>query len=71
MTFPDRLRQLREESGLSQRQLADRAGLSLTIIRFYEYGKSGPPGYSLFHLADALHVSMDYLYGRTDRRDVD
>ncbi|MVB11166.1 helix-turn-helix protein [Caprobacter fermentans] len=71
MTFPDRLKSLRVERGLSQGQLAKEVGVSKNLICGYESGRHDPTSFNLCCLADALHVSMDYLYGRTDRRDVD
>lgn len=68
MTFPERLKSLREERSLSQRQLAEIAGVNMASINLYEHGKTDPRAFNLCCLADALKVSTDYLLGRTDIR---
>jgi transcriptional regulator with XRE-family HTH domain len=62
----ERLRILREQKGLSQRELARLCGLSATQIYKYENNQSDPTSTSLTMMADQLDVSTDYLLGRTD-----
>ncbi len=62
----ERLCQLREQRGLSQRELARRCGFSEALIRKYEMGSSDPAGYFLRTLSEQLEVSTDYLLGVTD-----
>lgn len=59
MTFPEKLRHLREVAGLTQQQLAERAGVPLASVRNYEQGKRQPGWAGLFHLARALGVSSE------------
>ena len=59
--FAKRLRQLRQQRGLLQAQLAEKVGLHQNQIGRYERGTSHPSGEALKHLADALGVSTDYL----------
>jgi transcriptional regulator with XRE-family HTH domain len=59
MTFPERMKQLRAEAGLSQSGLAKASGLSLGVIHDYEQGKREPTMRSLFKLARALGVSAE------------
>jgi transcriptional regulator with XRE-family HTH domain len=61
---PDRLKALREAKGLSQEQLAKRAGLSHPVITKSENGKNLPRAEALDKLAQALDCTMDYLHGR-------
>src|SRR5579864_8476293 len=63
---PDRLRELRERHGLSQRELARRCGFSIALIGKYETGASDPSGHFIRLLAEQLEVSADYLLGMTD-----
>lgn len=70
MTFPDRLRQLRTESGLNKTQLAARTGINFYTVCAYERGERLPSVLPLCDLADYFHVTTDYLLGRTNRRDV-
>ena len=58
-----RLRQMREERGLTQRQLGELCGITLYQISRYETNKSDISGDSLEALARSLDVSADYLLG--------
>lgn len=61
-----RLKELREEKGLSQKQLAEKTGLSSSSIARWELGQSEPTVSSVSVLCDLFEVSADYLLGRTD-----
>ncbi len=62
----DRLRALRQQQGLSQRELARRCGLAMSMIAKYERGYNDPSVVALRSLAEELNVSADYLLGSTD-----
>ena len=62
LEFP-RLRDLREDSEKSQRELLH---LQLTVYRRYELGEREAPAWVLAQLADYYNVSTDYLFGRTN-----
>lgn len=62
--FPDRLRCAREYRGLTQGELADRAGLQPSAISHFETGARKPSFDNLRLLADTLDVTTDYLLGR-------
>lgn len=65
--FGKRLKQVREIRGLTQEDLAERAGLTAVLISHYETGvKPGASAITLVKLADALSVTIDYLLGRTN-----
>ncbi|MBP2072288.1 helix-turn-helix domain-containing protein [Thermoanaerobacterium butyriciformans] len=66
--FPERLRRLREEKGLLQRELAEKLNLSRVAITHYEQGKRFPEWGTLQKMADLFNVSVDYLLGRTEHR---
>jgi transcriptional regulator with XRE-family HTH domain len=57
----DRLREARDRRGWSQRELAERCGLSEVQVYRYENGKSDPSASHLRHIAEQLGVSADYL----------
>lgn len=59
-----RLKQLREERGYSQQQLADSLHLSRSTIEMYEHGKRDPNTETKEAIADFFNVNMDYLFGR-------
>lgn len=61
MEFPERLARMRKERGLTQQQLADRAGVHVVQIRRYEGDVSQPAVDVLKRLAIALSVSADTL----------
>lgn len=69
--FSRNLKQLREEAGLTQTQLADRIGVSRGSISFYENGDRIPDIEVLASIADEFHVSTDWLLGRTEARGTD
>ncbi|WP_417129052.1 helix-turn-helix domain-containing protein [Ruthenibacterium lactatiformans] len=69
MTFGERLRQLRTEKGLTQKQLAVETGTSERGIQNYEMGIRNPAFDALLSLADYFDVSLDYLCGRSDVRE--
>ena len=68
--FCERIKELRKERGLKQRELADLCGLKLRSYQDYEYGVSYPTVPGLLFLADYFNVSLDYLMGRTDCREI-
>ncbi|MDI3548173.1 MAG: hypothetical protein PWR10_1825 [Halanaerobiales bacterium] len=66
--FKDRLKKLRKEKGLYQKELAKIIGVSDGAIAMYETGKRTPDKEILDKLANYFDVSVDYLLGRTDER---
>ncbi len=67
----DKLRSLRTEKKLTQKQVADRIGLAISAVSSYESGYRYPSYETLIKLARIFHVSTDYLLGITDKRNVD
>ena len=61
-----RLKELREERRIYQRELAEILGMSFRGYQNYETGQSEPKLATLIVLADYYQVSIDYLVGRTD-----
>lgn len=61
-----RLREIRESRGLTQKDLADRVGMSDQQIYRYESDKTDATGEALTKLSKALEVSADYLLGLVD-----
>jgi len=60
-TYALKVKEAREISGLSQRELADIVGVSQRAITAYETGVSLPRGTTARKLARALKVSVEYL----------
>ena len=65
--FAERLRTLREGMKLSQSKIAEMVGTTQTSINRYEKEVGLPPHKTLLWYADYFDVSMDYIYGRTDK----
>jgi transcriptional regulator with XRE-family HTH domain len=61
--FSRRLKKLRTEMKLTQKQLAEQIGVQNSIISFYENGDRLPSPEIIIKLAAVLHVSTDYLMG--------
>lgn len=65
-----RLRQLRREKNLLQKDIADYLGITTSAYGFYEQSKREPDKYTLERLADFFGTTVDYLLGRTDSREI-
>ena len=63
-----RIRDLREDHDLTQKQIAQLPGMSQTGYSEYETGENDIPTAVLIKLADFYKTSTDYLLGRTDRK---
>ena len=61
--FGKRLKALRKKAGLTQQQLADKIWVSKAAISNYELYERTPSPEILIKLANAFHVSTDYLLG--------
>ena len=64
------LRKLRKEKGLSHIAVQMQTGIEQALISKYENGERVPPTETLMQLADFYGVSMDYIMGRTDRKEI-
>lgn len=61
--FGTRIKQLRQEMGMTQVELAEKLGLSKQILSLYEAGKRSPKIAQVQKFAEILNVSADYLLG--------
>lgn len=64
-----RLKDLRCQSGLTQKELAEKIGTRKESICTYEAGKVVPKIENLDYIADYFDVSVDWLMGRTDKKE--
>ena len=69
--FGKKLRQLRKEKNLTQKQLATLIGVKNSVISFYEVGDRFPSPEVIRKLAIALHVSTDYLLNVEKKESLD
>jgi transcriptional regulator with XRE-family HTH domain len=68
LSFGTRLRSLREEQGLYQKDLAFKLDLTQKTISNYENNERFPDQKTLSKIADLFNVSIDFLLDRTDIR---
>ena len=61
--FGNRLKKLRQQEGLSQQQLADRLGVTKSVVSYYELHERYPSPDVLIKLSSIFHVSTDFLLG--------
>ena len=66
-----KLRTLRTENNLTQKQVADRIGLAISAVSSYESGTRYPSYEALIKLSRIFHVSTNYLLGLTEKRSID
>lgn len=63
-----RIRELREDCDLKQRELAEILNCSQRVYSNYERGDLDIPTEMLIKLADYYDVSVDYILGRKDNK---
>lgn len=66
--FCERIKSLRNERRIYQREVAEYLGVTLRSYQSYESGQSEPNLERLSALADYFGVTTDYLLGRSDAR---
>ena len=64
-----RIRDLREDRDLTQKQVAQMLGMSQTGYSKYETGENDIPTAILIKLARFYDTSIDYLLGETECKD--
>ena len=63
-----RIRDLREDADLTQRQVGEAINVPQRTYAYYESGERMLPPHVLCALADFYGVSVDYLMERTDKK---
>ncbi len=58
------IKDLRQEAGITQAQLAKSINVSQSMIYFWESGTNEPTASNIIALADFFNVSTDFLLGR-------
>ena len=67
--YYQRLRDLREDHDLMQKEIASVLGIVQRVYSNYETGKREIPTRLLVILADYYNTSTDYILGQTDRKE--
>ena len=62
-----RVRDLREDSDKTQKQIAELLNMQLTVYQRYERGERELPLWAAIKLADYYNITLDYLVGRNDK----
>ena len=68
MNFSKRLKELRVEKAMTQKQLAEALSIGYRTIQDYEYGVIEPTVSVLVKLANFFGCSVDYLIGCSDKK---
>ena len=69
MELKDALKQIREERGLTKRELCEKTGISERAYLTYEFGEREPKIGVIQKLADFYGVSIDYILGRNAKEE--
>ncbi len=69
MDFGERIRLLRHERKLTQKQVAEELNIGYRAYQCYELKQRYPDFRGLIAIADYFDVSLDYLVGRSDVRE--
>ncbi len=70
LIFSIRLRHERERLGLMQKEMAQKLDIPPNTYNGYETGKRSPNLEVAKHISDTLDISVDYLLGRTNERNL-
>ena len=69
--FGKKLKELRLQAGLTQKQLADRIGVTKSVVSYYELQERQPSPDMLVKLAGVFHVTTDFLLGIDNQKMLD
>lgn len=68
MEFKERIKLLRRDAGMTQREVAEKIGVTYRTYQNYEAGASVPSGNVLTKLAKVFGISMDMLADKGDTK---
>lgn len=69
--FGKKLKELRLQAGLTQKQLADRIGVTKSVVSYYELQERQPSPDMLVKLAGVFRVTTDFLLGIDNQKMLD
>ena len=69
--FSDRLKKLRDENNVSQFDLSNYLGISQQALSKWENEKTEPDNESLVKIANYFNVSIDYLLGNSESKQIE
>lgn len=68
LIFATRLKQLREDMGLTQKEFAEKVGFTQATLSAYENNPKNPSLSIMINIAIKCNVSLDWLCGLSDRK---
>ena len=69
--FGEGLKKLRVQERMTQQQLANRLGVTKSVVSYYELQERYPSPEILVKLASVFHVTTDYLLGIDTRETIE
>lgn len=66
--YNERIKDLREDHDMTQKELAKIIGVSDVTLQSYEYGNTEPKIKTLIEIAKYYNTSIDYIAGLTNER---
>lgn len=69
--FGSVIKKLRLDEGMTQQQLADRLGVTKSVVSYYELHERYPSPDVLIRLARIFHVTTDYLLGLEHKESIE
>lgn len=69
--FGSNLKELRLKYKMTQKELADKIGVTKSIISYYELQERSPSPEVLIKLSGIFHVTTDYLLGIEQKHSID
>ncbi len=70
MDFHEKIFALRKAHGVTQAEAAEAVGVAVRQYQRFEKGEQKPGFDNLLKIADYYQVSVDWLMGRTDQREI-
>lgn len=61
--FGKRLKELRQQAGITQKDLAMKLGITKSVISYYELSERSPSPEILIKIATIFHTTTDFLLG--------
>ena len=71
VNFGDMLKNLRTNAGMTQTELANRLGITKSVVSYYELQERTPSPDVLIRLAGIFRVTTDYLLGIDHKKMID
>lgn len=71
VNFGDMLKNLRTNAGMTQTELANRLGITKSVVSYYELKERTPSPDVLIRLAGIFRVTTDYLLGIDHKKMID